>query len=473
MFAKSKILQPYENQRSSDMFAKSKILQPYKTRGVLDMKMRVIIIGGGLAGLSAAYQLADSHEVTVIEKEKGMGGLAASYTLHGKYHIEKYYHHIFDCDRETIDLINKLGLGDKLEWIKSTTSYYARGEIWPMNTPFQVLRFPELSTLDIIRLAGLVLGTRKAQDILELDEITARDWIIRKAGQRVYDGFFMPLLRGKFGSNIDNVSAAWLVSRIKLRSNRSASGERLGYIHGGFQQLVSRLAEQVENIGGSVHAGETALSINIPGNKVNSVETVSETLECDAVISTVALPVLKDMLKPEPPPGLASALGSMKYQGTACALIATRERITEDTYWLNIKDADVPFGALIEHTNFIPAGEYGGEHLTYITSYFQGSGSPLWKSSEEEVAKTYLEGLEHILPGFSREQVRWWKLTRDLYTAPVYITGYASGIPPYRMDIEGLYMAGMFSPASYPERSINSSIVAGMECASELLKSSV
>ena len=48
----------------------------------------------------------------------------------------------------------------------------------------------------------------------------------------------------------------------------------------------------------------------------------------------------------------------------------------DGNYWLNIK-ADVPFGAVIEHTNFMPFEDYG-EHLVYITSYFQDEKDVLW-----------------------------------------------------------------------------------------------
>jgi protoporphyrinogen oxidase len=139
----------------------------------------------------------------------------------------------------------------------------------------------------------------------------------------------------------------------------------------------------------------------------------------------------------------------------------------DDIYWLNIKE-DVPFGAVIEHTNFIPESDYG-ERLMYVTSYFQDMESVLWKSRDDEVIVSYLNGLEKLFPGF-RKKVKWWRLRRDMDTAPVYETGYRRKVLPYETKIKGLFLAGMFSDSNYPERSMNGSILAGYKCSEAVLK---
>ena len=153
----------------------------------------------------------------------------------------------------------------------------------------------------------------------------------------------------------------------------------------------------------------------------------------------------------------------IRYQGTACALFGLSKKLMDDIYWLNIK-ADVPFGAVIEHTNFLPLSDYGN-HLVYVTAYFQDASDSLWKQDEDEVIDSYISGLESMFPGFSRDDVKWTKIYRRLDTAPVYETGYKSKILPVKTNISGLYLGGMFSPSNYPERSMNGSIVAGFECA--------
>ncbi|HEY9247183.1 MAG TPA: NAD(P)/FAD-dependent oxidoreductase [Candidatus Methanoperedens sp.] len=416
--------------------------------------MKTIIIGGGLAGLAAAYKLVGKDEVLIIEKEPEFGGMASSYSI-GSYHIEKYYHHIFAGDKELLSLIGELGLGSRIEWLRGSTGYYFNGEIYPMNTPFEIIK--ALPLLDVIRLTGLVLKSKTIKNTDLFDDITAKKWIIYTAGESVYDKFFLPLLSSKFGDNKERVSAAWLLGRVKIRSNRGAKGERLGYMRWGFNTLIEKMIDRIKSNGGSFTQEEVS-RIEIVNGSVQGITVNGKSIQCDRVISTVAPHVLKKIIDP----GQLGLDLSITYQGTACALFGLEEKVMDDVYWLNIK-GDVPFGAVIEHTNFIPAFDYG-ENLMYVTSYFQNIDSVLWKSTEKQVIELYMNGLEKLFPGFM-EKVKWWRLRRDMDTAPVYETGYGKKILPYKTNVKGLYLAGMFSEANYPERSMNGSVKAGFRCA--------
>ena len=431
--------------------------------------MKTIIIGGGLAGLAAAYRLAGKDEITIIEKDNELGGMASSYSIEipgskmGVYHIEKYYHHIFASDSELISLIEELGLGSRLEWLRGTTGYFFNGRIFPMNTPLEILR--ALPLMDVIRLTWLVMKARTIKDRTPFDDITAKQWILDTAGESVYNNFFLPLLSSKFGDNKDKVSAAWLLGRVQIRSNRGAKGERLGYMRGGFHSLVVALAGKLKEKGCKILKGDVS-RIDINNGVVKGVIVDGKCIECDRVISTVAPNVLEKIMDTKNS-GIST---NISYQGTACALFGLKENVMEDTYWLNIKE-DVPFGAVIEHTNFIPEQDYG-EHLMYVTSYFQNPESALWKKSNDEVIELYLKGLEKLFPGI-RGKVNWRRLRRDIDTAPVYEVGYGKKVFPYKTDIKGLYLAGMFSEANYPERSMNGSIVAGFRCAGTVQNSRI
>lgn len=427
-------------------------------------KLKTVIIGGGLAGLAAAYRLAGKDEVVIIEKEPELGGMASSYTIKGAefyhYHIEKYYHHIFASDKELIAIINELGIGNKLEWLRGTTGYFFNGKIYPMNTPFEILK--ALPFMDVIRLTLLVLKARTIKDRNAFDEITAKKWIIDTAGESVYNNFFEPLLSSKFGDNKEKVSAAWLLGRVQIRSNRGAKGEKLGYMRGGFYAIIESMADAIRKKGGKIINGSVS-NIEIRDGCVKGIVADGKIIECDRIISTVAPHVLKKIIDPQ----LLGFDLDISYQGTACALFGLKEKLMDEVYWLNIKE-NVPFGAVIEHTNFIPLSDYG-EHLVYVTSYFQNPDSPLWSLKDEDVIELYLKGLEKLFSG-SREKVKWWRLRRDMDTAPVYEVGYGKKIFPYGTKIKGLYLAGMFSEANYPERSMNGSVLAGFKCADEVIK---
>jgi len=433
--------------------------------------MKILIIGSGLAGLSAGYKLCKSHQITIYEKDAEIGGMAASYcqNYNGKeYFIEKYYHHIFRSDSELLALIRELGLDKQMLWLKGTNAYFIDGKNYPMNTPVQILRFSPLSFTDLVKLGLLVLRIRTINDTSSYDRINARDWIIATAGRSVYENFFAPLMKSKFGDNAENVSAAWLIGRVKIRSDRGKEGEKLGYLGGGFNSLIEALSKEITENKGKIFKNKEVTEILINDNRVRGVIIDGEVVPCDAVISTVEPRVLDTLTKGRLE-SLHETLNNIRYQGTACALIGLDKRIMVDgNYWLNIK-ADVSFGAVIEHTNFMPLEDYG-EHLIYLTAYFQDEKEFLWIKTEEEVLDSYLEGLKKMFPAFSRADVHWAKLFRRIDTAPVYEQGYLKKILPFAAGPSGLYLAGMFSSTNYPERSMNGSVKAGFEAANLLLK---
>src|SRR5437588_10520045 len=94
--------------------------------------MQIGVLGGGALGLTAALRLAQKGaQVTLIEKERELGGLAAGFLVgdSGTY-LEKFYHHLFRSDKDIQKLIDELGLGEKLEWHNTNTSTLIGGKAW-------------------------------------------------------------------------------------------------------------------------------------------------------------------------------------------------------------------------------------------------------------------------------------------------------------------------------------------------------
>lgn len=398
--------------------------------------MKIGIIGGGLTGLVAAHALARDHEVCLFEMMPYMGGCLSSYHIN-EYWIERYYHHCFSSDTTLFSLLDDLGLADSLEWWSGTTGYYARDTIFPLNTPLEILRYPELTIIDKARLAWLTL-TAKNADLGSLDDIPADQYIIENLGMNIYTSFFEPLLKSKFGERRREVSAAWLFSRIAIRSNRGVKGEQLGYLRGGFHRLVEALKESIAAKGGTIL---TQTPVTGMVKKTGRWE-VNGTL-FDAIISTIPPQELERCGGP--------SLPHIPYQGAACLTLAMNRQVTNGIYWLNMKDP-APYGAVVTHTNFIPFERYG-EHIVYLASYFTGT---VPSRLDERMLADFCSRFS-VRP----DEILWHRLAVDQFAGPVYTTGYHSLIPPY--EKQGLYLAGMFSRTNYPERSMEGSIRAGFD----------
>jgi protoporphyrinogen oxidase len=177
--------------------------------------MKICIIGGGLTGLVAAHALSGVHEVDLFETKSRLGGCLSSYQVNN-YWIEQFYHHCFSGDEHFFSLLDQLQLSDRLEWLRGTTGYYADNRVYPLNTPYQIMKYPHLSLLDKAKLAWITINSKKI-DLQPLDNIPAEEYVVTTLGEPVYRSFFEPLLNSKFGENRKNISAAWLLSRIAIR----------------------------------------------------------------------------------------------------------------------------------------------------------------------------------------------------------------------------------------------------------------
>jgi protoporphyrinogen oxidase len=159
----------------------------------------------------------------------------------------------------------------------------------------------------------------------------------------------------------------------------------------------------------------------------------------------------------------------VEFQAALCGVVTMDEPLT-DTYWLNVAH-DAPFGALVEHTNFVPPERYGGDHLLYVAAYVQDPEDPLWRADDDAVCERWLDEIGSMFPGFDRSAVRSVRIARAPRAAPVYERGYLEKVIPYDLGGEvadGLYYAGMASRAQYPERSLDGGVVAGYECADRI-----
>src|SRR5262245_47047726 len=154
----------------------------------MQLRRRVDIIGAGISGLATAYYLSrsvDNVEIHVWEKEQLPGGLAGSFTT-ADFSVEKFYHHMFRRDLALQNLIAELGFHGDLVWRPAMTGAYYFHQPYRLSAPLDLFRFKPLSLFDRLRLGWMVLGARMIKDWRALDDISAKEFILKAAGANVY-----------------------------------------------------------------------------------------------------------------------------------------------------------------------------------------------------------------------------------------------------------------------------------------------
>jgi protoporphyrinogen oxidase len=429
-------------------------------------RKRIGIIGGGYAGLTAAYELQKlGHAVTVLEKSGKWGGQAATLPLLGT-HIEYFYHHLFGSDTYILGLMDELGLSDQLRWIESKVGFYYDGQIYDFVTPLDLLRFKPLSLLNRVKLGLMYLYLQRVDNWQRLEQIAAKDWIQRYMGHEIYEKVWGPLLRGKFGDLADQVSMTWLWGKIKVRGSSrqgATAKEKLAYPKGSFETVTQALVDHLRSGGADLRLGQEVVALATDlGNprRVSGAVTKSETLPFDLVIATVPGYNLLEIAPPALEGDYADRLRAVRYQAAAVLLMVSKQSLSR-IYWLNIADQALPFVGVIEHTNYVPPSEYQGRHLIYVSNYMERD-DPRFRMRASELFEIYAPHLKRINPAFAPDWIEQKFVLRAEAGQPVITCNYSQRIPRHRTPLEGLYLANTLQ--IYPEdRGVNYSVRLGQE----------
>ena len=399
--------------------------------------MRAAIIGAGFTGLTAGYYLSKrSHQVTIFEKEKFAGGLAAGFKeKNWDWSPEYFFHHLFTSDSATQNLISELRFSQRLFYTKPKTSIFYKGKISQFDSPFSVLTFPFLSIPEKLQTGLITVYLKLTSNWKKFENISAFCWLKKYYGKKTFEILWKPLLLAKFGDQASEISMSWFWARIKKRS------QKLGYFEGGFQVLIDKLVKEIKENSGEIYLNQPINSLNDLNhfNKFNRI-----------IITTPTQTFFKKTKLPE-------MLGALNL-----ILVLKEKFLTDDTYWLNINEPGFPFVAVVEHTNFVDKRNYGGNHLLYVGGYYP-QNHPYFKMTKEEIFKEFLPYLQKINPN-SQLLITNYYLFRNQSAQPVIPVNYSKLIPSHQTPVSGVYLSNM--QQVYPwDRGINYAIELGNKIA--------
>jgi protoporphyrinogen oxidase len=426
------------------------------------MKQRIAVLGAGPMGLAVAYQLArDGHEPVVYEADDRVGGMAAHFDFSGTS-IERYYHFHAISDHAFLKVLDELGLSAKMHWVATKMGYWFRNEVQEWGNPVALLKFRGLGFAAKFRYGLHAFLSTKRDDWKPLDNVEASGWIKRNVGAEAWEVLWRRLFDYKFYDYSNNLSAAWIWSRIRRigRSRYNLFKEKLGYMDGGSATLLEAMRADIEKHGGIMRLKTPATKVVIEDGKVKGVEAGGQFEAFDKVISTIPLPYVPRVM-PDLPQATLDAFRSKKNIAVVCVIAKLRKPVTEN-FWLNTNDEEMDIPGLVEYTNLRPMGD---EHIVYVPFYMPGE-HPKFAEPDQAFLDKVKRYLMKINPSLTDADFLDMRASRYRYAQPICEPGYLDRLPPAKLPVGGLWVAD--TSYYYPEdRGISESIAFGRKMARE------
>jgi squalene-associated FAD-dependent desaturase len=425
--------------------------------------LRVAIIGGGLAGIAAAVRLAGTGaQPIVIETRRKLGGRATSFIDPRTDEVlDNCQHVLMGCCTNLIDLYDKLGVLEKIEWHKKFYWTAGRGVIDEMKP--SLLPAPFHLTPSFNRLSWLSKQDRKA--------IARAMWRLIRCGfderQRWQDRTFAEFLRqcDQPESAMQRFWNVIIVSACNLDVERIAAPLAMQVFQEGFLankwscamglpavplwELYESAEEIITAAGGELRLGESAKSIAFDGMRVNGVVTDEVLIEASAVVAAVP-PDRLDKLVSE---ALRQADQRLQHLGkyTFSSILGVHLFFAKEVMTL-------PHLTLVDHdTQWLfnkGVSDDGGQHIHAVIS-----AADKWMSlSEEDIADRIVRDLHSALPASRGLQPVAVRAVREK-RATVALTPEAQALrpstSPHMIGLSGggvrnLFLAGDWTDTGWP-----------------------
>lgn len=424
--------------------------------------MKIAVLGAGPMGLAVAYQLVkDGYKPVVFEAGDRVGGMTASFDF-GGVEIERFYHFHCVSDSAFLELLEELGLSDKMRWVETKMGYWYNGCLQPWGNPKALVRFRGLGWLAKLRYAVHAFLATKRKKWHSLDKIKATTWIRNWVGREAYDVLWRKLFELKFYHLSSDVSAAWIWSRIRRigRSRFSLFREKLGYLEGGSPTLMGAMKNSIESAGGEIRLNSPVLQVEMDEVRVSGVKTASGIEKYDAIISTIPLPYVSRIMSGLPV-DILNSYKSVKNIAVVCVIAKLKKRVSEN-FWLNINDPEMDVPGIVEYSNLRPMGC----HIVYVPFYMPGD-HPKYGDADEVFVDKVCTYLKKINTDLKDEDIVDIRASRYRFAQPVCEPGFMGFLPPIRLPVKGLFVAD--TSYYYPEdRGISESVELGRSLAKEV-----
>jgi len=447
----------------------------------------IVILGGGLSGLSTGYVLSNTgFSVKVYERDSVVGGLSKTIDKNG-FRFDLGGHRFFTQD-EQIDAFVRNLMGNELLTVQRSSKIYLRNKYFdyplkPINAMFG------LGIPTTVRILTDYVRQKTKRTIRNKETVSLEDWVVSNFGRTMFNIYFKEYSEKVWGIDCSRISETWVAQRIKGLSLATAlknaffkfSGKDLAtltdsflYPSFGIGRLSDRLREEIEK-SNDVFTDTIVECVNHSDFRVGSISVRNQgqvlTIPADECISSIPITKLVSMLNPSPPPSILETAAKLRYRDLVIvAIMVDRERVTDQT-WIYIPEQKIPFGRIHEPTNWSPAMAPPGKSLL-VMEFFSFRGDAVWNMQNDKLAALTVENLVRL--GFiSKQEVLDSVVVRVPKAYPLFEVGYrkhADDLHDYLGRFSNLHIAGRSGMFRYYNMDV--AIRSGIEIAEKVIQKS-
>ena len=417
-------------------------------------KPKVVVLGAGPAGISAAWRLTKlGYPVTVLERDGAVGGMGRTIKV-GDYSVDFGPHtfHIRETpeSKEILKTITPFFGEDPLTLVRGTRVLLRGKEyVYPLEM-LQVL-FGVSPLLSFHILFDYGMATLKSFFAPAKKEDSFEEWGVRNLGRTLYDlcfGIYSERVWGLPTSQISSKQAQRvaklnlkniILRTLGIKADPATYFTKYFYPRKGISTLYEGMAKEVAAAGNTVLLNAPAIRVERAGDKVSRVVYTTaageQTIECDILLSTLPLPVLVNMTSPALPQPVIDHAAKLRYRSLKLIYIALKRPQLTDYHWVYLLDEQFRVNRMSEQKNVSP--EMVPKDRTILCIELSlWKNEPLWQASDEEIYRLALRDLMKMGYGVTESEVDSYYVT-DIPTAyPVYELNFEDHLIPV---LEGVH----------------------------------
>jgi protoporphyrinogen oxidase len=419
-------------------------------RRTLNAESEIVIIGGGPAGLTAAYELSKfDWRPIVLEQRPLVGGLASTHTYKG-FHFDMGGHRFFSKVEEVRKMWDEVLREDFLRRPRLSRIYYnGRFFYYPLR-PLNALRGLGLRQSILVSLSYLWWQLFRYRQ-----ENTFEHWVTNRFGRRLFRTFFKTYTEKVWGIPCSELKAEWAAQRIKdlslktallsmfLKPKKTIKSliEEFHYPRLGPGMMWSAVKDEIERRQGTVRLNSEVVRINRAGNRIDSVVVTidgrEELIRGTEFISSMPLTDFIKRLHPRPPIDVLTAAERLRYRDfLTVVLIVNRPQVFQDN-WIYVHDPEVKVGRIQNFKNWSPDMVPDPAKTSLGLEYFCTEGDALWDTPDGDLIEQAKREVDRInLARYS--DIEDGCVVRVPKAYPVYDSEYRECLGTVRRFVDGL-----------------------------------